>query len=89
MLNIGHLRDVVFGVVGAQDRLDFTVIGPAVNLAFRLEGLTKQLGTSIIASAALARTVPTQDLGNCDASLVTRPLVAGTLGLILGILFCA
>ena len=36
-----HLGDLMYGNVGARDRLDFTVIGPAVNLATRLEPLTK------------------------------------------------
>jgi adenylate cyclase len=49
-----HLGTVLYGNVGAPDRLDFTAIGPAVNLAFRLEGLTKELGRPVLASRALA-----------------------------------
>jgi adenylate cyclase len=45
-----HLGDVIFGNVGAVDRLDFTAIGPAVNLAFRLETLTKRLGRDLLVS---------------------------------------
>jgi adenylate cyclase len=45
-----HMGDVIFGNVGAVDRLDFTAIGPAVNLAFRLETLTKRLGRDLIVS---------------------------------------
>jgi adenylate cyclase len=55
-----HLGDVIFGNVGAQDRLDFTVIGPDVNLAFRLESLTKQLKIPIVTSRAFAQTAPAQ-----------------------------
>ena len=46
-LNTG---EVVYGNVGAPDRLDFTVMGPAVNRASRLESLTKHLGRSILFS---------------------------------------
>jgi adenylate cyclase len=49
-----HIGTAMYGNVGSADRLDFTVIGPAVNLAFRLEALTKQLGHPILASRAFA-----------------------------------
>jgi adenylate cyclase len=43
-----HIGDVVFGNIGASDRLDFTAIGPGVNLVTRLEGLAKQLGHALL-----------------------------------------
>jgi adenylate cyclase len=45
-----HVGDVLFGNIGSGNRLDFTAIGPAVNLAARLEKLAGQLGRTILAS---------------------------------------
>jgi len=50
-----HLGDVLYGNIGGGNRLDFTCIGPAVNLAARLEKLTGKLGQSVLASDAFAR----------------------------------
>jgi len=49
-----HLGDVMYGNIGAADRLDFTVIGPAVNLAARIEGLCRPLGRRVLMSEAFA-----------------------------------
>jgi adenylate cyclase len=50
-----HLGDVFYGNVGSADRLDFTVIGPAVNEAARIEALCSQQGHSLLVSEAFAR----------------------------------
>lgn len=52
-----HLGDVLYGNVGAVDRLDFTVIGPAVNEVARIETLCEPLGRPVLISAALAAAV--------------------------------
>ena len=49
-----HLGEMLWGNIGAADRLDFTAIGPAVNLVSRLEGLCRPLGKAVLVSGALA-----------------------------------
>jgi adenylate cyclase len=49
-----HLGEVLYGNVGAVDRLDFTVIGPAVNEVARIEALCEPLGCKVLVSAELA-----------------------------------
>lgn len=62
-LNYGigvHVGDVMYGNIGSASRLDFTVIGPAVNMASRLEALTKQLGRTVLLSRDFAELVEKQ-----------------------------
>jgi adenylate cyclase len=50
-----HIGEVHYGNIGGETRLDFTVIGPAVNLAARLQSLSAQLGESCVISDDFAR----------------------------------
>lgn len=49
-----HLGEILWGNIGAADRLDFTAIGPAVNLVSRLEGLCRPLGRVVLVSGTVA-----------------------------------
>ena len=49
-----HVGDVMYGNIGTATRLDFTVIGPAVNVASRLQTLTKELRRQVLLSAPFA-----------------------------------
>ena len=50
-----HAGTVIYGNVGAADRLDFTVIGPAVNLVSRVEHVAKTLDEPIVVTDDFAR----------------------------------
>jgi adenylate cyclase len=45
-----HVGEVLYGNIGSGNRLDFTCIAPAVNLAARIEKLTGELNRTILAS---------------------------------------
>jgi len=49
-----HVGEVLYGNIGGGNRLDFTAIGPAVNLAARLEKLARDLNHDIVASGKFA-----------------------------------
>ena len=53
-----HLGAVMYGNIGAPERLDFTVIGPAVNHAARIEALGAELGRPLVVSASFAAQAP-------------------------------
>jgi adenylate cyclase len=59
-----HVGEVLYGNVGAVDRLDFTVIGPAVNEVVRMEKLCEPLGQQILFSSRFAEAA-----GRCDGRL--------------------
>ncbi len=60
-----HAGEVFFGNIGSAERLDFTVIGRAVNEASRVESLTKTLGRPILITETVAPLLdrPLDDLG--------------------------
>jgi adenylate cyclase len=50
-----HIGDVMYGNIGSDTRLDFTVIGPAVNLTARIESMCRQLGRQLLLSSDFVR----------------------------------
>lgn len=50
-----HRGEVLYGNIGGKTRLDFTVIGPAVNTAARLSGMCAHVDQPIVISASVAR----------------------------------
>ena len=71
-LNVG---EVVYGNVGAPDRLDFTVMGPAVNRTARLESLTRELDRNILFSKEFAELIddPVQSFGEHNMKGIDEP----------------
>ena len=70
-----HVGEVAYGNIGGASRLDFTAIGPAVNVASRLEGLTGKLDRRVVVSSELAAhvRVPLEDLGTFELKGVPDP----------------
>jgi adenylate cyclase len=79
-----HMGEVMFGNIGASKRLDFTVIGPAVNYTARLEKLCGQINCRMIVSAAIAELMPKEalaPLGRYELKDIDEPqLVYGLRG---------
>ncbi len=76
-----HCGEVAYGNVGAPRRLDFTVMGPAVNRASRLLDLAKRLQRQVVMSRAFADCVgePLVALGVHALRDVPEPQVVFTL----------
>ena len=76
-----HLGEILWGNIGAADRLDFTAIGPAVNLVSRLEGLCRPLARSVLISGAVAAetATPLVPLGEHMLRGIAAPCAVFTL----------
>jgi adenylate cyclase len=77
-----HIGEVMFGNIGASRRLDFTVVGPAVNHTARLEKLCGPLDRSVLLSSTLAGLLPAgdcQSLGDHQLKDIDLPQQVFTL----------
>jgi adenylate cyclase len=76
-----HLGEMFWGNIGAANRLDFTAIGPAVNLVSRLEGLCRPLGKTVLVSGALAENTDMRllALGTHELRGIAAPCAVFTL----------
>jgi adenylate cyclase len=53
-----HLGDIHYDNIGSKSRLDFTAIGPSVNLAARLMAVADELGRDFVCSDVFHHLVP-------------------------------
>jgi adenylate cyclase len=81
-----HFGDLAYGNVGGRERLDFTVIGPAVNLASRLLQLCKALDSPILATEEISRhsTASMHEIGARRLRGTARPIRVFAPGLNVG-----
>ncbi|KRB51945.1 adenylate cyclase [Rhizobium sp. Root708] len=56
-----HIGDVFYGNIGSQERLDFTVIGPAVNEVSRIASLCRSVDFNVLISSDFAASIPEED----------------------------
>jgi adenylate cyclase len=70
-----HVGEILFGNIGGSSRLDFTCIGPSVNLAARLEKIASKLGRNVVASSAFAGVLSSgwTDLGEFPIAGFSQP----------------
>ena len=52
-----HAGEVFYGNIGSRDRLDFTVIGPAVNEVSRIAGMCRSVDRSLLVSSEVRETL--------------------------------
>ena len=70
-----HVGRVIYGNIGATSRLDFTVIGPSVNLVSRLQRLCRRFGKAMLFSSEFVRQsgIPALSMGRHDLRGVGEP----------------
>ena len=60
-----HVGEVYYGNIGSRERLDFTVVGPAVNEASRIAAMCRSVDQPVLISSAFA------DVGDIKSRLVS------------------
>ncbi|PJZ83145.1 adenylate/guanylate cyclase domain-containing protein [Leptospira harrisiae] len=70
-----HSGEILYGNIGSTERLDFTVIGEAVNLTSRIAGMCGELGKAVLASESLAEQIPVrwEELGEHKLKGISNP----------------
>ena len=56
-----HIGDVFYGNIGSKDRLDFTVVGEAVNETSRISSMCSSVGRDVLFSSAFRAALPDED----------------------------
>ncbi|NKB54499.1 MAG: adenylate/guanylate cyclase domain-containing protein [Rhizobiaceae bacterium] len=79
-----HIGELMYGNIGSEDRLDFTVIGPAVNMVARIQTMCRPLGHNIIVSSAMVQAIGREHsrivtIGKHDLRGITKPEPLSTL----------
>jgi adenylate cyclase len=56
-----HIGQVLYGNIGSEERLDFTVVGPAVNEVSRVVSMCRSIDRDLLASAQFVAVTPAAD----------------------------